>query len=34
MFAEDEADRFWPMTGYRTRPDFVWIAKPEGGEVP
>ena len=27
MFGKDEKDRFWPMTGYRTRPDFVWVPK-------
>ena len=34
MFGADEPDRFWPMTGYRTRPDFVWTAKADSATAP
>jgi len=34
MFGDDEADRFWPATGYRTRPDFVWTARPDTAPTP
>jgi hypothetical protein len=27
MFGGNEQDLFWPATGYRTRPDFVWAPK-------
>ncbi len=27
MFAADEAQLFWPVTGYYTRPDFVWMPR-------
>jgi hypothetical protein len=28
MFGTNEPDLFWSITGYRTRPDFVWTPKP------
>ncbi len=27
MFGENEKDLFWPLTGFHTRPDFVWTPK-------
>lgn len=27
MFGEQETDLFWPVTGFYTRPDFVWLPK-------
>jgi hypothetical protein len=29
MFAAGETELFWPKTGYFTRPDFVWMPKPD-----
>ncbi len=34
MFGDDESDRFWPATGYHTRPDFVWAAKADSSGLP
>jgi hypothetical protein len=30
MYSEKEPDLFWPVTGFHTRPDFVWMPKPAG----
>ena len=27
MFGENEKELFWPLTGFHTRPDFVWTPK-------
>ncbi len=34
MFGTDETDLFWPKTGYVTRPDFVWMPKPDSTGPP
>jgi hypothetical protein len=34
MFGTGETNLFWPKTGYVTRPDFVWVPKPDSVGAP
>ncbi len=33
MFGDDEKELFWPLTGFHTRPDFVWTPKGDSTAV-